>query len=149
MKKEVDSKNKILPYSVIMSQVITEKAEKNGDDSKELAKSFFEIEGVMSAKDTKMYQINNTVFIVKSDQKGALVIPFNLDKNLNYAQNIEGLVNKLEEQGVSVVVFSKIEPRYLNTFTTLKANLEQKGKSVKINTIKGSILCVIAVQGVS
>ena len=105
MKTEVDSSQKKLPYPIIITQTIIKANERLNNDKKEIARDLLQLESLVQKPDVKMTQINNTVFLVKTNQnsKACTITVFNMDTKENYANNIVKIIDKLAKKEVFLV----------------------------------------------
>ena len=104
MKTQIDSNQKKLPFSVIVSNSILAGGSTEG---KKLAKDFLMVEKIMTEPNTETMQVNNTVFIVRirEEKQACLIMPFNMDTEENYVKNIIGVITNLIEKGIKRGVF--------------------------------------------
>jgi hypothetical protein len=107
MKTQIDSNQKKLPFSVIVSNAILTRYPV---ETKKTAKDFLVVEKLMTEPNTETMQVNNTVFIVRirEEKQACLIIPFNMDTEENYVKNIIGVITNLIEKGIKRGVFMDV-----------------------------------------
>mgnify|MGYP003117258095 CR=1 FL=1 len=138
MKTEVDSSQKKLPYPIIITQALTKRTEKVRTGKEGLAKELLQFESFVQKPDVK---INNTVFLIKIDQnnKSCVILPFNMDTEKNFINNIKKIIYKLIKEGILKGVFGSSTLDQMNIYKTVK---EEIGIPMGISQTQGTITCI-------
>ena len=141
MKTEVDSSQKKLPYPIIITQALTKRTEKVRTGKEGLAKELLQFESFVQKPNVIMTQINNTVFVIKIDQnnKSCAILPFNIDTEKNFINNIKKIIYKLIKEGILKGVFGSSTLDQMNIYKTVK---EEIGIPMGISQAQGTITCI-------
>ncbi len=141
MKTEIDSNQKKLPYPIIITQTIIRENERLNNDKKEIASDLLQFESLVQKPDVKMTQINNTVFLVKTNQnsKACTITVFNMDTKENYANNIVKIIDKLTKNNIKRGAFGGASSDDLEAYQMAK---QKSTIPMGISQTKDKIICI-------
>ena len=129
MKTEVDSSQKKLPYPIIITQALTKRTEKVRTGKEGLAKELLQFESFVQKPNVKIDQNN----------KSCVILPFNMDTEKNFINNIKKIIYKLIKEGILKGVFGSSTLDQMNIYKTVKKEI---GIPMGISQTQGTITCI-------